>query len=304
MKCPVCKADCLEQDICTRCGFKNISPIFINQAEADNWIYNVVEPYRKTYYCTLSDWTIENDTVVGCKIKGKRKLEIPYGIKKIAYKFGCDNKVSELILPNTLRIIEARTFAHKQIDKVNFPEGMEEIGEYAFNSCPLQSVELPSTIRYLGDHCLDARQTTISIDNPYYYIENDCLIERETGKLLFVANKDAENIVIPDAVKIIGVYAFGHCERLKTVTIPDGVETILRGAFFKCEKLERIILPRSIAKIERYIVEQCYCLRDIFCDFYEGDVELDEQWLDACTGLAKVWWKDEWVNFNEEPFPL
>lgn len=304
MKCPVCKTECAGYERCPQCGFAELTPTFINQADANSWLLDIVGPYRKNYLESLRDWTIEDFSLKRCNIKGKKKVVIPYGVKTITYSGSCDSKVTEVVLPNTIKQIEARTFAHTNIEKINIPEGVEEIGEYAFNSCPINSVSLPSTIRLLGDHCFSAKHITLAEGNEKYYIKNNCLIEKTTGKLLFVANKEATDIVVPDEVKSIGVYSFSRCSQLENITIPNGVELIMRGAFFRCESLKSIVFPNSIRSIERYVVEQCYRLSNIYCDFYEEDVELDKQWLDACCGLANVRWKNEWIIINGAPYPL
>ena len=304
MKCPVCKTECSEKQECPQCGFSELLTTFINQDDANSWLLDVVEPYRKKYLESLQDWTIEDFTLKRCNIKGKKKVVVPYGVKIIAHDGSCDSKATEIVLPNTIKQIEPRTFAHKNIERINIPEGVEEIGEYAFNSCPIKSVVLPSSIRFLGDHCFSAEYITLSDGNENYYIKNKCLIEKATGKLLFVSDKSATRIVIPDEVKSIGVYSFSHCSQLESLIIPDGVETIMRGAFFRCDNLKSIVFPSSIKIIERYVVEQCYKLRNIYCDFYEEDVDLDKQWLDACCGLANLSWKNEWILINNEPYSL
>ena len=50
MKCPVCKNNCEENQICQACGFRVAIPIFINAGEADIWVKTVVAPYQDAYY--------------------------------------------------------------------------------------------------------------------------------------------------------------------------------------------------------------------------------------------------------------
>ena len=49
MLCPVCKSECEQNDVCRKCGFSEVSKIFINQEEAEQWYETIVIPYRNKY---------------------------------------------------------------------------------------------------------------------------------------------------------------------------------------------------------------------------------------------------------------
>lgn len=49
MKCPVCKAECKDLNICQECGFSEVGKDFINQEEAQEWFISTVVPYRNKY---------------------------------------------------------------------------------------------------------------------------------------------------------------------------------------------------------------------------------------------------------------
>lgn len=46
MKCPICKTECGEKNICSRCGFNEVGVIFLNSADAEVWIKEKVNPHR------------------------------------------------------------------------------------------------------------------------------------------------------------------------------------------------------------------------------------------------------------------
>ncbi len=84
------------------------------------------------------------------------------------------------------------------------PEGVTEIGEYAFSSCDnLRSVTLPATL--------------LSIKNGAFQ-SIDALTE----------------IVLPEGVTEIGEYAFYSCDNLQSVTLPATLESIGASAFSDC----------------------------------------------------------------------
>ncbi len=49
MRCPVCKTECAQSNICPECGFAEVGKLFINQEEANQWMNSVVSPYRDKY---------------------------------------------------------------------------------------------------------------------------------------------------------------------------------------------------------------------------------------------------------------
>ncbi len=50
MRCPVCKTECAQSNVCPECGFSEVGKVFINQEEATQWITAVVAPYRDKYH--------------------------------------------------------------------------------------------------------------------------------------------------------------------------------------------------------------------------------------------------------------
>lgn len=49
MKCPVCRTECLEKLVCPTCGFGEVGKVFINQEEAEQWLNEIVVPYKEQY---------------------------------------------------------------------------------------------------------------------------------------------------------------------------------------------------------------------------------------------------------------
>ena len=47
-------------------------------------------------------------------------------------------------------------------------------------------------------------------------------------------------IWLPDTIRSIGMYAFWHCDRLKTVRLPAYLEHLKTGLFGECSRLEPV----------------------------------------------------------------
>lgn len=61
MRCPVCKNECGEDRACSVCGFNQFRIAFLSREDADDWLQNVVIPYRAKYHSqaviSSVDWT-------------------------------------------------------------------------------------------------------------------------------------------------------------------------------------------------------------------------------------------------------
>lgn len=61
------------------------------------------------------------------------------------------SECTDIVLPKDIKVIEAGAFAASDLESIEIPEGVTEIGDYAFYDCPnLRTVILPSTLMTLG----------------------------------------------------------------------------------------------------------------------------------------------------------
>lgn len=106
------------------------------------------------------------------------------------------------------------------------------------------------------DNCQFLFDIEISENNPKYYVENSCLIDRETNVLL-VGSADGN---IPEGVREINAKAFYKRIGLITIDIPASVEKIAEDAFLECENLMGISVD-SENKIY-YSQDECLLLKE------------------------------------------
>lgn len=205
---------------------------------------------------------------------------------------------SEIIIDSSITRIGDRVFYNcrnlknlkvaKQSGTNCLPQGIKEIGEYAFEGCKsLKSITIPDNVRIIKQYafydCENLKQVKIDI-------ENSKLTSFRNG--IFRNCKNLTSINIPDSIASIGQSAFESCEMLKnilssnglnilpnsityikksafafsgikTLTIPDNVETIERDAFASCPNLEFVELPKDLEIIKFGTFSDCPSLKSV-----------------------------------------
>ena len=188
---------------------------------------------EEVYYVKYVLSSFEFDSQKG-EIKGYRsgkppqELVIPAEIggiqvKSIGYKafhysnYGgkIDTQIRTLILPEGLEVIGEWAFQGNLIEKLNFPSTIMEIQNRAFHGNGLTEVNLPINLTSIGD---DA----------------------------FYNNKLTE-VTIRSKVKTIGDSAFKE-NYLSTVILPEGLERIDNQAF-ALNNIESITIPETVTKL-------------------------------------------------------
>lgn len=189
-----------------------------------------------------------------------------------------DGSVTSIKIPdNTTKIKDYLFYEDTNLTNVEFPQGLESIGNYAFYKCNLKHCTLPKNITTLGVNCFrgcDLQELTIPSS------------VTEIGNYAFSENVSLKNVTIPESVTTLGTYIFNgcigltdavinsnittipsaifyECSSLERVTLPSNITEIGNGAFRYCEKLTSINLPSTLTKIGSYSFENCKTITDI-----------------------------------------
>ena len=115
----------------------------------------------------------------------------------------------------------------------------------------LTDVYIPATIECIEPNpfinCPDIETFTVDENNPNYYVEGNCIIERATRMLI----SGCKNSVIPKDGSVTGIaeFAFMGCTGLKSMSVPGTVTSIGDCAFFGCENLDAIAVPKSVLQL-------------------------------------------------------
>ena len=129
--------------------------------------------------------------------------------------------------------------------------GTSLTGNYVFDSLEFYdsatiekggSVYVRGPINVQGSFCNNGE---FNVNPVYYDICDNCIVEKETGKLLLGLSAER----IPEGVTSIGDYAFSGCTGLTSVTIPDSVTSIGDYAFHECADLTSVTIGNSVTSV-------------------------------------------------------
>lgn len=143
-------------------------------------------------------------------------VRIEEGITEIAVAaFKSIDSFSVAELPATLKKIGSNAFnGCSKLKYINFPNGLEYIGESAFSITSIEELYLPDSLTAIED---------------FTFSNNDGL----------------KFVYIPGSIKTIGEYVFSDCDSLEVIILGDGVERIGNNSFdFKGSP--KIAIPDSV----------------------------------------------------------
>ena len=187
--------------------------------------------YRFRNLPNLTYLDLSQARIVSCKIT-------VYGYNTEQYQ---DNEIpnnaffrmrtlKKVILPESVVRLGVNAFSETQIDSIVIPSGVKYIEASAFASCGnLRSISLPDSLMHIGERC-------------------------------FCECEELRHISLPNALRTIGANAFGKCINLSSIRIPKKLTTIQVGTFSGCSALNKILNLDNIDSIAPYAFDGCESL--------------------------------------------
>ena len=253
-------------------GWKNFSNYYGGEVVADGITYRIDENGATI---TAAEATLAEANIPSAvEFEGNQ-----YPVIKINDNVFADNtNLTAVTLPEGL--VEIGTYAFKgckNLESVAFPESLTTLGDYAFRSCKsLKAVKIPSGVTVIPSSCFSECSSLESVTIPegVTTIEaaafRSCNLNALTlpeslttlGSETFRSCKSLKAVKIPSGVTAIPERCFSACSSLESVTIPEGVTTIGSEAFFY-SKIKELILPSTVAEIGR---SAYYRIQSIVCN--------------------------------------
>lgn len=143
----------------------------------------------------------------------------------------------------------------------------------------INSVQLPSTLKYIGDR---------AFQNQYPYINLSEMNLPEglisIGSYAFEST-DLKEITIPSTVESVGSYAFSKT-KIETVVVESGVKEINDYAFNSCSSLKTVTIGDNIQKMGTHVFSNDTALTDVTIG--DGTEEIGERAFEGDRALLNV----------------
>ncbi len=205
-------------------------------------------------------------------------------------------------IPMSVTLIAKNTFNGCTNLKTVIMPGVTQVGQDAFKNCPADmTFKYSANSDNMSDGNAVYQGTTLVL---YYGSAADYTIKAGTtaiSQYAFVGNTNIKNIVLPESLVTIGIYAFQNCSNLETIGYyadpeEEGGEKVFRGlakvtnignyAFDGCAKLNiDIKFDSDAVTLGTYVFRNC---KKITTVDLTGVSALQSYAFYGCIGLNKV----------------
>ena len=196
-----------------------------------------------------------------------------------------------------------------EITDLIIPDGVTSIGRLAFRNCTgLTSVTIPASVTSIGSsafyNCSGLKKVIVKDLAAWCGISFDVYGNPLDYAQHLYSDEDTEitDLIIPDGVTSIGMYAFNRCVALTSVTIPGSVTSIGGYAFLYCTGLTSVIIPDGVTRIGGGAFSGCTGLTSVTIPASVTSIGYEA--FDYCIGLKKVIVKDlaAWCGISFDGF--
>lgn len=220
---------------------------------------------------------------------GIREVVLPDGLREIGEGAFTRASFESINIPNSVETIGKQAFMScKNLKSITLPTGLKQLGTYSLSYCEsLESVTIAEgTITALPDYvfCNSTYLSEVNLPSTMRTIGNGC----------FANCKSLENIKLPESLKSIGGGTFQGCSFLSELELPEGLEGIHREAFVE-SGLKELRIPKSVKWLEVVCFVYAMELETVTIDapldvlpawsFY-GNTSLKNLYL--CDGIERI----------------
>lgn len=165
-------------------------------------------------------------------------------------------RVTKITVPSSVKRIENNAFRSAYAETIILENGIEYIGDKAFNSClDITEITIPDSVTELGTGVFYKcdKLKTVNLGKGITKIPDSCFEECSS---LATVNTSSE-------ITEIGKSAFSHCKMLTSFQLSEGIKEIPYSAFFGCSMLSDITIPESVTAIGSSAFASCSSLKEI-----------------------------------------
>ena len=181
---------------------------------------------------------------------------------------------------------------HLGIRRIILPDNITEFGEFAFYGLTLETINIPSSLRKLGNNCFDENRW-LSV-NPLIIPEGVTEIPTQCFQFCYKLKK----VVLPSTIKTIGIFAFFDSS-VDDMNFPEGLDSIgylsMHGT-----RLTEVVLPKTIRTIGYKTFASNFKLKKVVLP--EGLTEIPDNLCSSCIELEKIVIPESVIKINTEAF--
>ena len=149
---------------------------------------------------------------------------------------------SVVSIPENVRLIAQEAFANTNVTEVHLPEGIRMIDDCTFSSCKnLRNIQIPLGVTKIGEQAFSSCSSLTNVELPEGITE--------IGEDAFRWCRSLESINIPESTTFIGSSAFDLCSSLKSIRLPQNLTRVESSSFDGCSSLEQVVLSEQLTYI-------------------------------------------------------
>ncbi len=240
----------------------------------------VEEPLQEMEVASLQDlvYEIKNGeaTIIGYKGTAP-KVIIPFEIDGAVVTY----------------IAEEAFYQCSDLQVVEIPKGVEEIGPWAFAETDLKSISIPKSVKKI-DEAAFYRCKKLEIVNLLNGVE-----EIARGAFSETALKE---ITIPNSVIVVGESAFSYCTQLTCAYLPTKLKKVADYMFDGCIQLQQLEIPDSVTVIGDFAFAETYF--ESICLSETNIVHLGAGAFSECPDLKYVELPQNLVRIGDGAFQM
>lgn len=191
--------------------------------------------------------------------------------------YGC-KALNNIVMPKTVKGIYNQVFEGcTALTNVTLNEGCTTLGHHVFKNCSLDAVTFPNTLNSIGDYAFESTNLkTVDLSNTQIKsLPNGCFYNCEQlsevklpkeftsiGKNAFYRSSIA-SITFPPSLKNIDDWAFQY-SKLANVVIPTSCSVVEQGAFSNNDNLTTVFINGDKCYLAVNAFANCGSLKDVY----------------------------------------
>ena len=195
-------------------------------------------------------------------LESLKRIELPDSVTELEPYALSHSGLTVLESPRNLDVIGEKAFYYcKELKSVELNEGLEHIGNSAFEESGIEGLFIPASIKHIGNS-ITAR-TDVVHSGPRCSLEIDARCEKlfldgegglysredDGSHMVQLVDREMRTYAVFDGAVAINEYAFAFHDSIEEVKIPSSVQSIGKNAFRICRNLKHVELPDTVRSI-------------------------------------------------------